>query len=364
MKIAIIAPGGVDRSGEYRVIPALLAYIERAARRHEVHVFTLFQEQRAAEWSLCGAYIHNSGRSFTDLRTLSYVVRQHRRRPFDVVHSFWAGRCGYLAIAAGRIIRRPCLVHLAGGELCAIPSIQYGGRLRTLGRAREHWVLRSADVLTAASKQIIEQAAAIGFKAERVPLGVDLSKWPAQPIRERHGNSLRLIHVASLNRVKDQPTLLRAMSLLAPDVQWQLDIVGEDTLSGRMQRLARDLQLGDRVRFHGFLTQRQLYPLMARAHINLITSMHEAGPLVVMEAAIAGIPSVGTSVGHIAGWAPHAASAVKIADANGLANAIANLYRDESLRQRIAREAQTRAVAENADVTAQRFFDLYRSMCD
>ena len=32
MKLALVLPGGVDRSGELRVIPAFLALIERLAR--------------------------------------------------------------------------------------------------------------------------------------------------------------------------------------------------------------------------------------------------------------------------------------------------------------------------------------------
>ena len=34
MKLALVLPGGVDRSGEYRVFPVFMALIERLARRH------------------------------------------------------------------------------------------------------------------------------------------------------------------------------------------------------------------------------------------------------------------------------------------------------------------------------------------
>jgi hypothetical protein len=41
MRIALVVPGGVDRSGRERVIPILLWLIERLARRHTVHAFVL-----------------------------------------------------------------------------------------------------------------------------------------------------------------------------------------------------------------------------------------------------------------------------------------------------------------------------------
>jgi hypothetical protein len=36
MRIALVVPGGVDRSGENRVIPVLLALISRLSVHHDV----------------------------------------------------------------------------------------------------------------------------------------------------------------------------------------------------------------------------------------------------------------------------------------------------------------------------------------
>jgi glycosyltransferase involved in cell wall biosynthesis len=194
-----------------------------------------------------------------------------------------------------------------------------------------------------------------------VPLGVDLSAWPARAPLQRDGReTVRLIHVASLNHVKDQPTLLRALATLAQwGIDYHIDIVGEDTLAGKMQTLTRELGLSARVTFHGFLPQRLLRPLVEAAHLLVVSSRHEAGPLVALEAAAIGVPTVGTSVGHIAEWAPHAAVAVPIADSSRLASAIAELLTDEPRRLRIAREAFQRAILEDADHTARAFQAIY-----
>src|SRR5450631_2983444 len=61
MRIALVVPGGVDRSLEYRVIPALLALISRLAIHNDVHVFALYQEIEAGESQAAGAHIHNIG---------------------------------------------------------------------------------------------------------------------------------------------------------------------------------------------------------------------------------------------------------------------------------------------------------------
>jgi glycosyltransferase involved in cell wall biosynthesis len=92
------------------------------------------------------------------------------------------------------------------------------------------------------------------------------------------------------------------------------------------------------------------------------TSRHEAGPMAVLEAALAGVPTVGTDVGHVNEWAPDAAVAVPVGDARALADAITALLADEPRRLAIAREAQRRASAIDADSTAASFERLYAEM--
>jgi len=102
--------------------------------------------------------------------------------------------------------------------------------------------------------------------------------------------------------------------------------------------------------------------LMDEADLLVVTSRHEAGPVVVLEAAVAGVPTVGTSVGHVADWAPYAAVAVPVGDAAALAREIAALATDESRRLRLARDAQRRATEIDADYTAAAFERLYRDV--
>lgn len=365
MKLALVLPGGVDRTGEYRVIPVFLALIERLARVHEVHVFVLRQEAAAAEWDLVGARIHNIGDGWPRVRAIAAIRAEHRRAPFDLVHAIFSGSCGFVAVAAAKLLRLPSLVHIAGGELVALHAIGYGGRQKWKGRLREAVVLRCADIVTAASAPIIDSLQALGIAAKRVPLGVDLQTWPPLEPRKRDTVRARLIHVASLNRVKDQSTLLQALALLAKaGLDFEMDIVGVDTLQGEMERLARQLDLERHVRFLGFKTQRELRPIMTTADLLVMSSLHEAGPLVLLEAALAGVPTVGTAVGHIAEWAPLAAWAVPVEDFAALAGAIQQVLADEPLRLELAQRAQHRAMLEDADYTVRAFGALYSRLLD
>ena len=366
MKMALVVPGGVDRSGEYRVIPALLALIKRLALHHEVHAFAFAQEPAPGSWDLAGARIHNIGSRLTVPRAIAAICSEGRSDPFHIIHALWSGWSGFIGITAARALRIPSLIHVAGGELVSVPEIGYGGRLHWYGRAREALVLRCATAVSAASGPIIESIAALGIASHRIPLGVDLEAWPPRdPVRREAAGVARLIHVASLNRVKDQATLLKALVVLdASGRDFHVDIVGEDTLRGEMQAMAARLGLTRKTTFNGFLPQQKLRPLMEAAHVNIISSRHEAGPLAMLEAAVAGVPTVGTAVGHIADWAPDAALSVPVGDATQLASAIERLLGDEVLRLKIASEASQRARAEDADYTADRFLRLYGELID
>src|ERR1700676_3912077 len=114
MRIAMVVPGGVDRSGEYRVIPALLALIRRLSLHNDLHVIALDQEKEPGEWELAGARVHNVGSHHTRLNAIRLIRSLHRQAPFDVVQAIWSGPCGLVAVAAGRLLGVPSPVHIAG----------------------------------------------------------------------------------------------------------------------------------------------------------------------------------------------------------------------------------------------------------
>jgi glycosyltransferase involved in cell wall biosynthesis len=358
----MIVPGGVDESGTHRVIPALIWLIRRLARTVDLHVFAMRGETAARTYALEGATVHNiGGNGRRSARTLKALFAAHRSQRFDVLHAFWASGPGVPAGAAARLMRRPLLLHVTGGDLVALPDIEYGGRLGAAGRARVSFALSSAARLTVPSYAIRDDLARLGHVAERLPIGVDTAAWtPAPPQRRDQDRPVRLLHVASLNRVKDQPTLLRAARRLADaGIAFTLDIAGEDTLSGHVHRMVHELNLDQQVRFHGFLTQSQLRPLVERSHILVMSSLHEADPVVALEAAALGVPTVGTRRGHISDWEPDAALAVEPGDDRGLADAVANLVADEPRRLATAANAQARALLEDADWSADRVSAAY-----
>lgn len=365
MRVALVVPGGVDRSGSERVIPALLWLIERLAHRHEVVVFALEQEPGPSEWELLGARVVNLGRSRAPLpglraaaETLALRAALSRHGPFGVVHAFWAAPCGALAAAATpRGV--PFVLSLAGGELVGLPGIDYGAQHRPRERMKVAFALRRARAVTAASAPMVAAARQHGVAARLIPLGVPLNLFHP-PYSEPPGDPLRVAFVGGLSPVKDPLTALGAVAEARSKAPpFELSVAGEGPLLEVCRTEAARLGLAGSVRFHGLLRTQGVRDLLGRSHLLLVSSLHEAGPVALVEAAASGVPAVGTAVGHLVEGSPDRSLAVPAGDAAGLGEAIAALLRDPEKRLRMGKAARAWAEANDADATAAAFESLY-----
>jgi glycosyltransferase involved in cell wall biosynthesis len=266
-----------------------------------------------------------------------------------------------LAALLGRQLRIPSVVTCGSGEFVSLPQIAYGLQRSIKGRALVSLACRSATCVHVASEYMQHLAGTTGIDAVCVPFGVDRHRVRA-PANRRDGPPWRLLQVASLNRVKDQSTLLRAVATLRRSLNVHLDLVGEDTLDGGLAREAASLGIADAVCFHGFQSHDSLVGLRDAAHLYVQSSLHEAAGLAVLEAAAAGLPIVGTRVGFVSDWADQAALAVPPRDASALAAAIAFLLTNPARSRELAEAARAFAEQHDADATARRMTELYRSL--
>ena len=369
MRIVLVVPGGVGADGIHEVIPALLSLVRRLAGRHEVLVIATEQVTARPSYELEGARILALGRSqrrpIGRARVAWRAISAIRAFRPDVIHAFWLGPASTISIIAGRLSRVPVVASVGGGELVALRRIGYGGARTWWGRRQADLAVRLAAALTAGSRSALEPVARRRRDARWLPLGAE-----REAETRRSGGSpddpLRLLVAASINRVKGPEVILgalvRARNALRGDAGLSLDWLGEDTLGGSATALARALGISDVVRLRGFRPHPAVLAAWRSADLAIQGSFHESQGVAILEAAMAGVPAVGTSVGLVAELAaagPPAAVAVPVGDAAALGDAIAALARDPARRARIAEAARTWALAHDADWTAASFEALY-----
>ena len=363
----MVVTGGVDRSGRERVVPALLWLIEAVARRHELHVFVLDYYPEPCSYDLLGATVHDLGRvrgvrgsrRFRIARRLSVALAAHG--PFDVLHAYWGVPAGAVTARLAGRIGVPVVVTFDSGEFARCDDIAYGLQRRWIDRLAVRAAIRAASTLTVPTQFMRRLAERHGADPIVIPIGVDVSRFPK--VDRSDGPPWRLIRVASLNRVKDYPTLLRALAHLVarvPDVH--LDIVGEDILGGAIQSMADGLGLRAYVTFHGGQPTERVSMLYARAHLNLVSSRHESANVTVLEAASTGLPTVGTAVGYVAELEPDGAVAVPVQEPVALAAAIERALHVRERRERLGAAARAWTIEHDVDWTARQFERLYTGL--
>jgi glycosyltransferase involved in cell wall biosynthesis len=375
MNIGILLPGFSSDENDW-AIPVQLNLVREMARHDAVRVLALRYPHRRDCYPVFGATVYSLGvgqvRGFRRLalwwEALQTLRRLHREKPFDVLHAMWADETGLIAVWAGRWLGIPVVVSVAGGELVGLDDIGYGLQRSAFSRWIVRQALEQADAVIVACSYVQWLIAERGYhvpdtKIHTIALGVDTQIFrpsiDSLTLRERvaGGEGFRLIHVASLVGVKDQAMLLRAFARLKANVT--LDIVGTGPELERLERLATDLGIHERVNFRGAVHHLDLPKYYQQADLNILTSRHEGLGMVTLEAATCGVATISTAVGLLPDY-PHMGLTVPVGDDAALAVAIQDLLADEERRTALARSACA-AVKEKFTIqhTAVLFRELY-----
>jgi sugar transferase (PEP-CTERM/EpsH1 system associated) len=194
---------------------------------------------------------------------------------------------------ASRLAGIPVLIHTKHGR--NYPKLR---RSVLINRLASHF----SDAIVAVSADAADVARRVeGVPPEKVHVirnGIDLARFDGtrQFSPAKDSRKLRFIHVARLDPVKDQATLLRAARMVADSVpDFQLDIVGDGPEGAKLREEASRLALDRQVRFLG--CRSDVPDLLASAGAFVLSSISEGISLTLLEAMAAGLPVVATDVG-------------------------------------------------------------------
>jgi glycosyltransferase involved in cell wall biosynthesis len=124
------------------------------------------------------------------------------------------------------------------------------------------------------------------------------------------------------------------------DVAWH--VVGEGPERAALERMARDLDIADRVVFHGLLYD--VTPVLAALDLFLFTSHREGLSVAILEAMSAGLPVVATDVGGIGDQVIEGKNGFIVPDRDVAAAAarVAAVLDDDALRARLGATSRER----------------------
>jgi glycosyltransferase involved in cell wall biosynthesis len=287
-----------------------------------------------------------------------------------VVHGLWADEAGAVAVLAAWMLRIPSAVSVMGGELAGIPDIAYGGRLSRVSRLLSGFCLRAASAVTAASGTApLRDGSDPSW--QRLIWGVDPQAFHESDSGVELEGSFRVLQVGSLVAVKDPFMMIQAMAHLRRSVPGaHLHLVGDGPMRPYLKTWTHKVGVPNAVTFHGHVERHLLGAYYRAADVLAVSSRHEMQPVVALEAALFGLPVIGTQVGLMPDLA---VATVPVGDARGLAVAIEGYSfehgRDMLRRRRAALHPRSSGVGSNgigpeflASHTAGQLTSLYESL--
>jgi len=239
---------------------------------------------------------------------------------FDLIDAHYFYPDGVAAVMLGRAFGLPVTVTARGSDINVLPN--YALPRRLIRRAA-----RQADGVIAVSSALAGKLAGLGVEQSRITVlrnGVDPEVFrPVRPFEPGQGPPPRplAVSVGNLVPLKGHDLVISALTDLPRLTLW---IVGGGPERGRLEALARDLNVAGRVRFLGVVPHERMPEVYSAADVLVLASEREGWPNVLLEAMACGTRVVTTKVSDVSDLVNTPAAGNRVAErsAGRLAQAI------------------------------------------
>jgi teichuronic acid biosynthesis glycosyltransferase TuaC len=308
------------------------------------------------------AGLSSAGR-FLHAALKSHVRRIHAQQPISLIHAHAALPCGQAAMLLARDLGIPFVITVHG--LDAFSTRQVPGRLgRRCSEACED-IYRAASRVICISEQVarrVREGLAGAGNMSIVYNGVDsslfsptrspafsprLSSRTFAPEVAPEGNStfadFVILSVGNLIPIKGHELLLRSVAaIVSSHPRVQCKIIGDGSERIRLQALARELQIADRVHFLGRRSRSEVAAAMKECALFALPSWYEGLGCVYLEAMSTERPAIGCRGQGIEEVIRHGENGWLIEPRNSgdLTAALQRLLSDEPLRKSIGQNAR------------------------
>lgn len=280
--------------------------------------------------------------AFVFSRIVGRVRELQRTQGIDLIHAHAPLPCGHAAMLLAAELGLPYVVSVHG--LDAFSTEQVKGRVGEWCRRISERVYRSSRRVICISELVREQVlqgTGSRCRTSVVYNGVDPELF--SPGSEASSGGPIVLCVGNLLPIKGHDVLLRAIASISsdfPDVT--LEIVGDGPERARLQALAQELHIAERVLFLGNQPRQQVAAAMRRCTVFALPSRYEGLGCVYLEAMSVGKPVIGCRGQGIAEIVRHGSNGFLVGPDNAkeLGLALAMLLRDEPRRRNLGAAAR------------------------
>jgi len=285
-------------------------------------------------------------RPLRDLRAACAVLRTARSFKPDLL-SAHSTKAGFAARIAGALIRKP-VVFTAHGWAFTEGKPNWH---RSVFPVAERLAARHTTKIICVSEH--DRNLALRFRVGRqdqlvtIHVGVDptrFAKMDRSAARRNLGleDKITVTSVVRLTRQKDPLTLLKAFETLKTDAH--LLLVGDGELRTSVEEFVVEHRLADTVHLLG--ERKDIPEILAASDVFVLSSRWEGLPGAVIEAMLAGLPVVATSVGGTPELVEEGVTGflVPCGDPQALADRLQRLLDNEGLRRSMGAKGREKAL--------------------
>lgn len=245
-------------------------------------------------------------------------------------------------------------------------------RREFLVRATRMSVHKARKIITVSRNTANDLQEWLGIGDEKI-VPIPLAPSPrVRPVADRSLDVFRMkweiqrpyiIAVGTLEPRKNLPTLLRAFAKIKDQIDHNLVIVGpEGWLTGELKRTLRDLNLGDRLRLTGFVSDEELGGWYSGADLFCFPSYYEGFGLPTVEAMRCGTPVVVSNTSSFPEVVDDAAVLISPLDVDAWAETIRDLLRDPARLAELRAKGLERADQFSWVSTAEQTWRVYEEI--
>jgi len=269
----------------------------------------------------------------------------------DVVHVHLGEDLAVLPVGAtaARLHHLPLVltIHMSLRHTLAVSDLR-SSVFKTLGGPIERWGEHSAEAVLVITPRLHRLLLSEGVEEDRlhlIPPGVNpsLFEGPFEDPFSGVGRP-RILLVGRLAPQKGVSTLVEAAGLLK-DPSAKVLLVGDGSERPKLEREAKRIGVGDRVRFEGFVAHERRPAALVHADLLVLPSLYEELGTVLLEAMQAGLPVVASKTGGIPDVIEDGVNGMLVlpGEPEALARAIDRFLADRDLARRLSEGAQQRA---------------------
>ncbi|GAB2516117.1 glycosyltransferase family 4 protein [Microbulbifer agarilyticus] len=180
-----------------------------------------------------------------------------------------------------------------------------------------------------------------------LPMGVDVSKFLPRSYASNGAAPVIMTSVSRLAYVKGHTYTLQALAALPKEIDFVYQIVGDGEMRDKLEQEVEALGLTDKVVFLGFKKEADVYDLLQKTDIFLLTSFGygEAAPVAIMEAMACGVAPICSIIGGTKDMISdkYDGMLVRQKDVDDIKQAILYLLEDQTRIKEIALQARRTA---------------------